>query len=131
MVIADTSTWINHLSGKRDEKTEAFNYLLNNSDIVLIPVIIHEVLQGFRFIEQAKEMEKEMLKMLILQLEQIPTAIACAKLYMNLRNNGIAVRKSQDVIIGYYCIHFKLPLLHSDKDFENMATAADLKIYEI
>ncbi len=87
-------------------------------------------MQGFRFVEQAKKMEKEMLKLLILQLEQIPTAIACAKLYMNMRNKGITVRKSQDVIIGYYCIHFKLPLLHIDKDFENMATVADLKIYE-
>jgi len=66
MVIADTSTWINHLRGKKDEKTEAFNHLLIHSDIVLIPVIIQEVLQGFKSIEQAKEMEKEMLKMLIL-----------------------------------------------------------------
>jgi len=131
MVIADTSTWINHLRGKKDEKTEAFKHLLNNSDIVLIPVIIQEVLQGFRYIEQAKEMEKEMLKMLILQLEQILTAIGCAKLYMSLRNKGITIRKSQDVIIGYYAIHFNIPLLHSDKDFGFMAQETDLKIYTV
>ena len=129
MVIADTSTWINFLRGKKDIKTDTFNNLLINSDIVLIPVIIQEVLQGFKHVGQAKAMEKEMLKLFILELDQIPTAIESAKLYLKLRNKGITIRKSQDVIIGYYCIHFNLPLLHSDKDFENMARETNLKIY--
>lgn len=132
MIIADSTTWINHLKGIKSKETEAFEFHLYNEEVFLIPLIIQEVLQGFRHPEQAKKLENEMLKMFILKIEdQVTTAIECAHLYQNIRAKGVTIRKTQDIIIAYHCLYFNVPLLHSDKDFDNLAQKTALKIYKV
>jgi len=45
-------------------------------------------------------------------------ALKSAANFRTLRKKGITVRKTIDTIIATYCIENKLPLLHSDKDFQ-------------
>ena len=45
-------------------------------------------------------------------------ALQSANNFRKLRKKGITVRKTIDAIIATYCIENRLPLLHSDKDFE-------------
>jgi predicted nucleic acid-binding protein len=45
-----------------------------------------------------------------------------------LRNRGISVRKTIDVIIGTFCIENNYILLHHDKDFEALEKYLGLRV---
>jgi hypothetical protein len=45
-------------------------------------------------------------------------ALKSAANFRALRKKGLTVRKTVDSIIATYCIENRLPLLHSDKDFQ-------------
>ena len=46
-ILFDTSIWINYFRGVVSHETDLLaNYLLNDIDIVICPVIIQEILQG-------------------------------------------------------------------------------------
>jgi predicted nucleic acid-binding protein len=43
-----------------------------------------------------------------------------AEKYRLLRNRGITIRKTIDMIIGTFCIEKSIPLLHNDRDYNPM-----------
>jgi hypothetical protein len=43
-----------------------------------------------------------------------------ARNYRRLRERGITIRKTVDVIIGTFCIEYHHTLLHDDRDFAPM-----------
>ncbi|WP_435547810.1 hypothetical protein [Desulfobacterium sp. N47] len=55
-------------------------------------------------------------------------AIESAMNYRYLRRKGVTVRKTIDVIIGTFCIHHQLALLHDDRDFDPMVKFLGLEI---
>ena len=54
-------------------------------------------------------------------------AIKSAENYRFLRKKGVTVRKTIDVIIGTFCIHHNLTLLHDDQDFFPLVQHLNLK----
>jgi predicted nucleic acid-binding protein len=48
--------------------------------------------------------------------------------YRLLRERGIRIRKTIDVIIGTFCAENNFDLIHFDKDFDFMAPVIGLKI---
>ena len=55
-------------------------------------------------------------------------ALRSAKNFRYLRKKGVRVRKTIDLVIGAFCIHENLILLHDDKDFEPMERYLGLKV---
>ena len=47
-------------------------------------------------------------------------AIKSAENYRFLRKKGVTVRKTIDVIIGTFCIHHNMSLVHDDQDFDSL-----------
>ncbi len=45
-----------------------------------------------------------------------------------LRKKGVTVRKTIDVMIGTFCIHNHLTLLHDDRDFDPMVKFLGLDV---
>ena len=127
MILVDSSVWINYFNGKSTWQTEILDQMLLQIPVFTGDLILTEVLQGFKkdidFIK-AKEV------MNILPCKQMggyELAIKSAENYRKLRKKGVTVRKTIDVIIGTFCIHENIPLLHDDKDFEPMVTHLALK----
>jgi predicted nucleic acid-binding protein len=58
-------------------------------------------------------------------------AIESAINYRFLRKQGVTVRKTIDVMIGTFCIHFNLPLLHDDRDFDPISKFLMLKTIDV
>ncbi len=58
-------------------------------------------------------------------------AVKAAQLYRALRRKGITIRKANDCLIAAVCIENNIPLLHNDKDFDNIAKHTKLKIYKL
>jgi predicted nucleic acid-binding protein len=55
-------------------------------------------------------------------------AARAAYYYRLLRDRGITIRKTIDVIIGAYCLQHGCGLLHDDRDFEPIARYLDLRV---
>jgi len=56
-------------------------------------------------------------------------ALKSANNFRILRRNGITIQKTADIIIGTFCIEHELPLLHNDRDFDQMEKYLGLRIY--
>jgi predicted nucleic acid-binding protein len=56
-------------------------------------------------------------------------AIEAAGNCRRLRQRGITVRKTIDVLIGTFCILNRLSLLHADRDFDALEEHLGLVVY--
>lgn len=95
--------------------------MLGKELIVMGDLILVEVLQGFQDDEDFETAKKELLNFTFMDMRSKELAIESALNYRTLRKNGATVRKTIDVLIGTFCIHHQVSLLHNDRDFEPMA----------
>jgi predicted nucleic acid-binding protein len=131
MILVDSSVWIDYFNGKKTAKTDWLDSSLGNIPIIIGDLILTEVLQGFQ-----NEKEFKLAKDLLLRFPFMPMggqelAIESAINYRFLRKQGVTVRKTIDVMIGTFCIHFNLPLLHDDRDFDPISKFLRLKTIDV
>jgi hypothetical protein len=85
------------------------------------------VLQGFQNDKDFKTARDLLLELPFMEMGGRDIALQSAVNYRILRKKGVTVRKTIDVIIASFCIHYHLPLLHDDKDFDPMTKSLGLK----
>ena len=127
MILVDSSVWIGYFNGKTNPQTDWLDFALGREVIIVGDLILAEVLQGFksdRDFSKAKELLSNFQFMEMLGQE---LAIKSAENYRLLRKKGVTVRKTIDIIIGTFCIHHNLPLLHDDRDFDPLTKHLKLK----
>lgn len=129
-IVIDSSVWIDYFNNVINHQTNAADKILEDRIAIILPVIFQEILQGIR-----NRATFDSIKWLMLSLEFSPynpiqTAIDAATLYRFLRIKGITIRKPNDCLIAIICINNNIPLLHNDKDFDNIAKHTSLKIYK-
>jgi predicted nucleic acid-binding protein len=127
MNFVDSSVWIDYFNGEKTAQTDWLNSALGNTPIIMGDLILTEVLQGFQ-----SDRDFRLAKNLLLRLPFMPMggqalAFESAANYRLLRKKGVTVRKTIDVMIGTFCIHYRLPLLHDDRDFDPMVKFLGLK----
>ena len=131
-IIVDTSVWIDFFNGVTSGQVERLVYYIeNNYPVYLCPLILMEILQGFKDDTDYLSVKKILLEYPMLQEDQISVAIGAADLYRKLRKKGITIRKSNDCIIAYLAMRFKLPVLHTDRDFSIISKYTKMKVVEI
>ena len=128
--IIDTSIWIDYFNTIFNDKTNAADKLLENKSVIILPVILQEILQGIREKETFDSVKGLLLSLEFFQFNEIETAIDAASLYRFLKTKGVTIRKPNDCLIAVICINNNIPLLHNDKDFNNIAKHTSLKIYK-
>lgn len=128
--IVDTSTWINYYNAVEDENSELVNKLIDDDEIIILPVILQETLQGIKEDNIFNLTKDLLLSYHYLNIDPVYSAIRAAELYRFLRKKGLTIRKPNDCLIAASCIEFNIPLLHNDKDFDNIAKHTSLKIYK-
>lgn len=127
MIVVDSSVWIDYFNGTPTEQTELLHALLGRELVVIGDLILTEVLQGFRSDRDFKKAQRLLDTLILREMLGKRLAVKSAQNYRKLRSKGVTVRKTIDVIIATFCIEKKLPLLHSDKDFQPMAKHLGLK----
>jgi predicted nucleic acid-binding protein len=68
----------------------------------------------------------------VVQLELLQGARSAddaIRIERSLRNLGITIRKTPDLIIGTYCIAHRHSLLHDGRDFEPMRVHLGLQVH--
>jgi predicted nucleic acid-binding protein len=131
MILVDSSVWIDYFNGKKSTQTDWLDSSLGNTVIVMGDLILTEVLQGFQSDKDFKIARDLLSGIPFMSMGGQELAIESAGNYRYLRKKGVTVRKTIDVIIGTFCIHHQLTLLHDDRDFEPMVKFLGLEIIDI
>lgn len=118
MIVVDSSVWIDYFSGVDNKQSNLLDNTLGLKPVAIGDLILTEVLQGFRHDKDYKTARMLFEDLTIFDMLGKKMALKSADNFRALRNKGITVRKTADVIIASFCIDRKLPLLFSDKDFK-------------
>jgi predicted nucleic acid-binding protein len=130
-LIFDTSVWIDFLRNKDIQEVALLtDYIKNNHEVILIPTILQDVLQGIRNDGHYLRVKDIFSYFTILQIQPVEAAIGAGELYRSLRKKGLTIRKSNDCLIAYHAIKFSIPLVHLDTDFDVISKHSKLEIWK-
>jgi len=127
VIVVDSSVWIALLRGEASHQVTRLTAVENTSDILVGDLILTEVLQGARDDKHAATIETLMSAFPIVPLLGPSLAPRAAANYRLLRQRGITIRKTADVIIATYCIEHGHMLLHQDRDFDPLVEHCGLR----
>ncbi len=120
MILVDSSVWIAHLRGHRTPAVVKLAAAANREPLLIGDLILLEVLQGARDEAHAARIERALRRYTLVPLLAGDLAPRAAANYRKLRELGITIRKTADIIIGTFCIEHRHILLHDDRDFTPM-----------
>lgn len=130
-LIFDTSVWIDFLRNKSGPASDLLaDYIEYNDQVLLVPTILQEVLQGVREDAQYRHIRDIFSYFTVLQVSPVRAAIGAAELYRSLRKKGLTIRKSNDCLIAFYAIEFSTTLVHLDNDFDLISMHSKLKTWK-
>lgn len=131
MILVDSSVWIDYFNNQKSKETNFLNQCLGIVPVATGDIIISEVLRGFKS-DKAFLKAKELLHSLIyFDMLGIKVAETSADLYRICRKKGVTINKPNDLFIATFCILNKIPLLHSDRDFNIISKYSKLEIISI
>jgi predicted nucleic acid-binding protein len=128
VILVDSSVWIAHLRGLRTPATTKLEAAANREPLLIGDLILLEVLQGARDESHAARIERGLRRYVLVPLLNADLATHAARNYRKLRELGITIRKTADIIIGTFCIEYRHSLLHDDHDFAPMEEHLGLMI---
>ena len=126
MVLVDTSVWVEVF---RDASGAARNHLLSAAgehEIALTRFTQLELLQGCRDDQEWELLNSYLGTQDYLEMRAVSWELA-ARIYFDLRRNGLAVRSSIDCCIAQVALDHGVPLIHRDGDFETIGTLRELR----
>jgi predicted nucleic acid-binding protein len=120
VILVDSSVWVAHLRGSWTAATAKLEAVVRREPILVGDLILSEVLQGARDEAHAARIERGLRRFEVVPLLDPDLAPRAARNYRKLRDLGITIRKTADIIIGTFCIERRYALLHDDRDFAPM-----------
>jgi len=127
VIVVDTAVWAAWFNGTDSPEVGRLAQALDRQDAGLVPVVLTEVLQGFRADRDFVRARDLLLGLPLLTLD-VDGHVAAARLYRRLRSRGITVRGTIDCIIAQTCITAGLELLSTDQDFARIARHTPLRL---
>ncbi|HSW06484.1 type II toxin-antitoxin system VapC family toxin [Aquabacterium sp.] len=118
MILVDSSVWIDYFRGRPTAQTELLEGLLDSQELGIGDLNFIEVLQGCKFDKEFNEVRRLLGRLELIVLGGEDVVIAAAKNYRKLRQLGVTVRGTVDVVLATRCIVGGHRLLHSDRDFD-------------
>jgi predicted nucleic acid-binding protein len=121
-MLVDSSVWIDYLRGGLTPETLVLKASLERGDpIWLAPPILQEVLQGADSQQRFKAWDAALGELPMVQDADLRGLTrAAALLYARCRWQGFTPRSANDCLIAAYAIRARLPLLHRDRDFDQI-----------
>jgi len=126
MLLIDTSVWISVFRSRGDQVRQQLETLIANREILLTRFTQLELLQGslneqeWTFLSTYLEVQD--------YVELRPSSWqAAARIYYDLRRQGLTVRSPIDCCIAQAALENDLLLIHNDRDFETIAQVRSLQ----
>ncbi len=125
-MIADSSAWIEMLRGRASEVAQRLERALRQGEPLWMPdAVYQEILQGASDARHFVNLQAQLdMVPLFVPEDSHETARQAAMLYARCRWAGITIRSPNDCLIAACAIEADEPLLHADRDFENIARIA-------
>jgi predicted nucleic acid-binding protein len=128
VILVDSSVWIAHLRGHRTQATAKLDAVARREPLLIGDLILLEVLEGARNDAHAARIEAGLLRYTLMPLLDAELALRAARNFRRLRELGITIRKTSNIIIATFCIEHRHVLLHDDRDFAPMEKHLGLAI---
>lgn len=129
--------WIDQFRGVPAPQVGRLNALLDAMDpdsgepepptVLMGDLVLMEILRGISDDRTQRRIRTRLLVLPQVTLGGTDIALAAADHYRALRRIGITVRKTVDCLIAAWCIAHRVPLLHSDRDFDPFAEHCGLQ----
>ena len=123
MIAADASTWVAFLEGSGGEDTDWLDRALEDSQLVMVPVVLAELLSDPKLPSDVAE-----------TISEVPLIEIASGYWQRagaLRAKVLAKRRKArlgDALIAQSCIDHGIPLITRDRDFRAFAQAANLHV---
>jgi hypothetical protein len=117
MILVDSRVWVDYFNGHDTAQTAQLDALLGIEPLAIGDLILMEVLQGFRRDADYAQARELLLSLTVFEMLGVDNALRSAEHFRSMRQRGITIRKTADVIIATFCIVEGHALLFSDKDF--------------
>jgi predicted nucleic acid-binding protein len=127
LIVVDTSVLIDHFRGRHGPQLDRFSEVVDRERVLIGDIMVLEILQGAASHGEAQRLESLLAEFEVAEMMSLPLAIRAADNYRRLRELGITLRATADLVIGTYCIEHGHTLLHSDRDFDAMRDHLGLK----
>lgn len=122
MILVDSTVWIDLLRNRESIPVSQLRKLLDAGEATVAPVIVQEVLQGAADATGFGKLYKYFGAMPMSGVNNaIELHVYAARLYARARWQGITPRSPHDCLIAATAVEEGVPLLHDDRDFENLA----------
>jgi predicted nucleic acid-binding protein len=121
VIVVDSSVWIDFLNGRNAPYVRRLQSSFGTEEIVVGDLMLCEVLQGLPSEQEAREVEALLRRFEVVEMVGDTIAVAAARNFRHMRQRGITIRKTIDLLIGTWCIENRTALLHNDSDFIPMA----------
>lgn len=130
-MIVDTTVWASYFNGEITPHVARLERALaEQEDLAILPVILTEVLQGFRS-EHGFITGRDLLLALPILVPSIQTHVEAARLFRRLRAKGVTVRGAIDCIIAQTCVERDIEILSPDADFRRIADHSPLRLCRV
>jgi len=131
MIVVDSNTWADFFNGTASPHVRRLDVALQDEeDLAILPIIITEVLQGFRT-EKGFQRARRVLEALPTIQPTVDCHVRAARLFRFLRQKSITVRGAVDCIIAQACLDLDAELLSPDADFRHIARHTPLRVWGV
>ena len=126
MLLIDTSVWISVFRDRSGQVRQQLETLIANREVLLTRFTQLELLQG-----SLNEQEWTLLSTYLETQDYVELTIhswqAAARIYYDLRRQGLTVRSPIDCCIAQTALENDLLLVHNDRDFETISQVRSLQ----
>ena len=129
MIIVDSNTWADFFNGSDSPYVDRLDQAFaEEEDVAVLPIIVTEVLQGFRS-ESGFSRARDVLTAMPVIQPDLACHVRAAALFRHLRARVVTVRGAVDCIIAQICMDSGSMLLSPDSDFKQITRYSDLKLW--
>lgn len=129
MIVVDSSTWADFFNGAATPHVERLEAALRDEeDLAVLPIVLTEVLQGFKTESGFSTARALLLALPVLQPD-VDTHVRAANMFRVLRGEGVTIRGAVDCVIAQTCLDYEALLLSRDRDFEHIARYVGLRLW--
>lgn len=129
MIVVDSNAWADFFNGAQTPHTDRLATILEErEDVAVLPIIVTEVLQGFRT-DGGFESARRVLVALPSIQPTMASHVRAARLFRSLRRKRVTVRGAVDCIIAQTCLDTASELLSPDADFAHIARHSSLRLW--
>jgi predicted nucleic acid-binding protein len=130
VIVVDSNTWADFFNGTSTPHVLRLDTALRDEeDLGVVPIIITEVLQGFRT-DAGFHRARRVLESLPVVQPTVDCHVRAARLFRVLRRKGVTVRGAIDCIIAQACLDIDAELLSPDVDFQRIARHTSLRVWD-